>query len=146
MVKPYNSQGESEGLVRVIEPLVPFMVELLRPANGESDVSLRPTFSWETIYPYGPLADNSTVLYGNWIFEATAGDILVDVTENKEEFTLDFSLKPGTVYSWDIASAWAYSYDEDASGYSYALSFAGTDTGSVNGEFIFTTSLSEGGQ
>ncbi len=140
-VVPYNSRGEGEGLAYPIVPIVPFNVNLLEPADGATDVSLQPTFKWETIFPAGPLSEGTNIYYGNWIFEGTGGDVLVDVTENAEEFTLTIPLKPAVVYSWDIASAWAWSYVDFEAGNAYAMGYAGTDTGSLNGEFIFTTTM-----
>ncbi len=147
-VVPYNGKGESTGAEYPITPLLPFNLMLLEPADGAVDVPLRPTFKWETTFPHGPIDESVTITYGNWIWEGTNENILWDITENDEQFTLGFDLEPGTVYTWDIASAWAWTYFESEEGSSaYAMVYAGKGPGindgggSMNGEFTFTTTL-----
>lgn len=143
-VVPYNSAGEGPGTVVDVTPLPPMDIWLVSPANGETDVELMPTFKWE-LRARDQFPEDAYIEYLLWVFDATYWQVVEEFVYGVEEYTLDLPLKPGHVYTWDIADAYAEHWQTDGpTGYSVATSRGGlqlgdTDTGSRNGEFIFTT-------
>lgn len=144
-VAPYIDGVEGEGIVREVTPLPSFNVYLQSPANYGTNTSLTPTFVWEN---QSSAAMTAEVQYYSEItlFDATDRQVWYDGIDNTTELTYPGVLAPGSVYSWDIIVSYAYViYQDDEYGISYALSAAGESTsdlggtGSINGEFIFTT-------
>ncbi len=136
-VIPYNDYGYGKAKSRVVPVLNPFNVNLLSPANEATEVGLSPTFEWDIT---GTFPEDTELLYSIHLFEATWWKIWeVDVIDFKY---IDFPdvLEPGLVYSWDIFYADAFLIGElENTGFSYGLSIASDGLGSLNGEFIFTT-------
>ncbi len=143
-VVPYNSYGKGNSITRGIMPLKPYNVTILAPANDAKDVPLQPKFTWEDD---GNFPEGTTKSYDFQMFEATRPYYypIGDLTDTELDFAApeyDITLEPGAVYTWDIIDALAFcTFYFDADGYSQAQSIAGADSGSLNGEFIFTTTL-----
>lgn len=146
-VIPFNSAGEGKEMVRTVTPLPAYNIYLESPANDTKGVELKPTFTWKrdtsSAFPEGTYFESTLTIYDGTDYIEWAGLVQGDVNCT---FDLPVELAPNYVYTWDIMSSWAgvmYEYDE--AGKSMALSFAGEfdkpndGTGSVNGEFIFTT-------
>lgn len=146
-VVPFNSAGEGTGMVRTVTPLPAFNVYLESPANDTKDVPLKPTFTWRreasSAFPKGTYFESTLSLY-----DGTSDRVLETKIEKDTDcsFTLQTELAPNYVYTWDIMYSWAQAvYEYDEAGLSLARSYAGEfngskdGTGSINGEFIFTT-------
>lgn len=114
-------------------PIEPFNVYLEHPAQGATNTSLRPTFTWTK-------TTSSAQYYKYWL------DVM-DVAEQQQVWNILLSdtdsitydgiaLEPGKEYEWDIYDAWAeVCYDTFGS----AMAISGVGKGSVNGAFTFTT-------
>ncbi len=137
-VEPYNAYGEGQPLTRSIEPLAPYNVVLENPAHEATDVELMPTFSWDLDIE-GEWPEEAVLIHGISVFDATDWLVAEDVVVNADQYPLPFELDPLTVYSWDIFYSEAYVFEEDAEGFTDAVSMAGEMAGSLMGEFIFTT-------
>jgi len=142
---PYNSSGDGEYIERAITPLPAISVFLVSPANQARDISLSPIFKWRinssSLFPAEAVTFSNLSIYDGTAYFLGDYEVI-----NGEEYTLAISLAPGNVYSWDIVDTGALMpYYDDIDGVSYAYSFAGSETssasgsGSINGEFIFTT-------
>lgn len=146
-IVPYNSFGKGKEIVRSITPIPAFNVELVGPANGENGVSLTPTYTWKYAVPEGQFPEGTYFLNYLTVYDVT--DYRVWEAEYIEgtEITSDIKLQPMCVYSWDIISSVAENDEDfvDPNNYSIALSASGEytgdlmGTGSINGEFVFTT-------
>ncbi len=140
-VVPFNTKGDGESLKRSISLLPPYNVMLTSPGSYETDVPLQPTFTWDT----GGVEFDSNTSFSNTVVlhEATAGLVWQDTVANCLSAEMPFELDPGTVYSWDITySAARRTWEQDDFGSARASSFSGIfQWGSINGEFIFTTTL-----
>ncbi len=134
-VVPYNGAGDGNGLVRSVTILEPFNVYLLEPANEATDVPLDPTFTWTTDVEF----DEDVDLAYKFFIIFAAKPLGLEVWVGETEVELE-GLEPGAVHSWDILAAEAYLVcSDDANGYSDSLALAGDENGSINGDFIFTT-------
>ncbi|MFP4016859.1 MAG: carboxypeptidase regulatory-like domain-containing protein [Halanaerobiales bacterium] len=145
-VVPYNSFGEGNGIERMVMPLPAFNVYLETPADQAVDVSLNPKFKWRNEVNGGEFPEGTSFYSELSIFDGTSSLIWLDYIEDAYTYTLEYiTLEPNSIYSWDIRYSHAsviYEYDEDDNyAYSYALSIAGEydGTGSINGEYIFST-------
>jgi len=140
-VVPYNSYGEGEPFERSVTPLPSYNVFLEEPANEGTGVDLQPTFKWD-IKVDGEFCEEVLVDFDIWLWEATWSWVWFEEQLEAKEATVPFLLEPGAVYSWDIFYSEAFLlYEFGTDGFSYALSIAGDgfDFGSLNGEYIFTT-------
>lgn len=144
-VIPRNSFGEGTPVIRKIIPLPAADVYLVSPVNEAHDVTLSPTFTWRHEFSSAMPDD---VLSGSVIEIWDGTDYILSGEEVDDvlEYTYPSQLAPGGIYSWDIVSStFMKVYEADAKGYSFAISAAGeytantAGTGSINGEFIFTT-------
>ncbi len=138
-VIPYNNSGMSNGLVKSVKLLEPLNIYLKEPANRAFDVPLRPTFTWELDTQFD---EEVEMVYDFYMLVGAKPQFLEVKHLSIEEYTVDFDLEPGAVFSWDITEGYAYAlYQEGDNGYSNAYSFSGGLNwgGSCNGEFIFTT-------
>ncbi len=147
-VVPYNSYGESNGIERIVMPLPAYNVYLQTPGNLANDISLKPTFTWENRAKGGEFNPAFTTFEcGMILYDAT--DYIVwgaNGLEDVTEVECGIELQPGAAYSWDVTYSLALAiYEMDDNGFSAAYSTAGEintpddGTGSINGEFIFTT-------
>ncbi len=143
-VVPYNSFGVGNAMERNVYILPSFNTYLEAPANEATGISLTPKFTW-----YDDLSEEINtdieveMYYKLALWDATNYQILLAEIETT---SLDLpganALAPGGIYSWDISYSEMFTLCElDDYGYSYALSASGEydGTGSVNGEFVFTT-------
>ncbi|MFP4015578.1 MAG: hypothetical protein ACLFUI_00975 [Halanaerobiales bacterium] len=138
-VVPYNSFGDGEAFERYVKPLPAIFVYLESPANRSTDVSLTPTLTW-LLEGSSSLPEEAEVFNLITIFDGTNYLLGQFEAQNTEEYTLPIMLEPGGVYSWDVAYAEAsIMYSNNDNGSSLALSIAGFETGSTNGEFVFST-------
>lgn len=144
-VVPRNSFGEGTPFIRKVTPLPAADVYLDSPANEAYDVALSPTFTWWHEFSSDMPVGVQLLSFIN-IWDGTEYKIWEVMVENAEEYTYTEMLAPGGVYSWDIVSSTFYKeYESDDNGMSLALSVTGEytgnlgGTGSLNGEFIFTT-------
>lgn len=143
-VVPYNSVGEGPATVVDVTPLPPMDIYLVSPANGATDVELEPTFTWE-LRTKDQFPEDTYIEYLFTLFDATNFVVEAFSVIDSEEATLSAPLNPGHVYTWNIGDSYAERLCADGpTGYSYAYSYGGlaygdTDTGSRNGEFVFTT-------
>ena len=143
-VVPYNSVGYGPATVVDVTPLPPMDIYLVSPGNGAKDVELDPTFTWE-LRTKAEFPADAYIEYLLTVYDATSWLIVDDWISMDEEAQLGFSLNPGHVYTWDIADSYAEHFQtEGPSAFSEAYSYGGlalgdTQTGSRNGEFIFTT-------
>lgn len=153
-IVPYNSYGNGVGKIASVTPLPVFNVELQTPGNGEANVPLTPTFTWKNVCPEGQFPAGTAYASTISLYDATSYQIWSQKNIPTQSIDLPGSLDPLGVYSWDITVAYAqklYKYDPaNKADYSVAYSFSGeykTDTttgaiigtGSINGEFVFTT-------
>ena len=143
-VVPYNSAGEGPATVVDVTPLPPMDIYLVSPANGATDVELEPTFTWE-LRTKDQFPEDTYFEYYFTLFDGTYWLVEDFYVINAEETQLSTPLNPGHVYTWNIGDSLAIHYQADGpTAYSEAWSYGGlaygdTDTGSRNGEFIFTT-------
>jgi len=143
-VVPYNSAGDGPGTVVDVTPLPPMDIYLVSPANGATGVELEPTFTWE-LRGKDQFPADTTFAYYLDVYDATYWLIASEEVVNAEEAKLSVKLNPGHVYTWDIADSVAWRTQGSTSSlYAQAVSYGGlevgeTNTGSRNGEFIFTT-------
>lgn len=143
-VVPYNSLGDGNPTVIDVTPLPPMDIYLVSPGNGDSDVELDPTFTWE-LKRADQFPEDTSYQYVYTLFDATYWKVAEFVVGDAVETKAGFQLDPGTVYSWDIAHSLAQRICTiGPSGVSAAYSWGGlvygdTNTGSRNGEFVFTT-------
>lgn len=144
-VVPYNSYGAAESTVTIdVTPLPPLNVMLLAPANKATNVSLNPTFTWSAQSNGLGFPGQTLFSYGFWLFDATENLIWQAVVESSSQYTPGKTLMPNSVYSWDIYDGAAeVVYRNDAACYSAAVSIIGSGVGSLNGEYIFTTTLGQ---
>lgn len=144
-VVPYNSAGEGQGMVVDVTPLPPMEVYLSQPYNGRTNVALDLTFQWK-LRNKDEFPEGTNFEYLLRVYDAVFTQITVDDYSKyyTEEAQLPFPLIPGHVYSWDIAYSKAEVCTQESNWESRARSLGGvqlgeTNTGSRNGEFIFTT-------
>ena len=123
---------------------------LTSPANGTTDVDLRPTFEWDH-RSFDLFPEDAYRQYVFSLFDATNWLVDERVVNNVTEYELGFDLEPGHVYAWDIYNSQTYYlYSADGTGFSEAVSYGGfpdpsnSNRGAKNGEFIFTTTLGGG--
>ncbi|SCZ07729.1 S8 family serine peptidase [Alkaliphilus peptidifermentans] len=148
-IVPYNSLGDNEkgAISGFVVPLPPINVYLDSPQHGSKDVNLLPTFRWNVVSGGGNLDDpiygGASLDFDFTLFDATGWKIHENTTiYDQLEYTLPFELNPGGIYSWDISDGNAFAlFRYDATGYSYSIS--STNTGSTNGENIFTTTIKD---
>lgn len=141
-VVPYNSFGVA-ATPAVIEatPLPTMNINLLTPANEATNVPLTPTLTWEFDFDlYGMGLMHRTYLH---VWDNTDYKIMdVLIADDSTEYTIPGLLEPGSVYTWDIYDAYAaaaFVVEDHAFSASYTFSNSGDPRGSLNGEFIFTT-------
>ncbi|AOT71976.1 DVUA0089 family protein [Geosporobacter ferrireducens] len=166
-VVPYNSKGENDegAFIRYGVPLPGFNVILDSPKNGETGVKLSPTFSWHVQTIGGSFEDYQQKYkkidldqeHTIQLFDATNYKILeryldesdnISDDENKFKYMpSDLYLEPGGIYSWDIIESYYRAVHEDNNdGYSVSVSYAKDgQTGSSNGENMFTTTIDNQG-
>lgn len=144
-VIPRNSFGEGTPFIRKITPLPAVDVYLVSPANAAYDVTLSPTFAWRHEFS-SAMPDEVIVGSVIEIWDGTDYILSDEEVDDVLEYTYPSQLAPGGVYSWDIVSStFMKIYENDTKGISLAISAAGeytsnmAGTGSINGEFIFTT-------
>lgn len=147
-IVPYNSAGVGQGREIYVIPTPPFNVQLLTPANQQSDVPLTPTFTWK-IQPHpgywSPLEYYSMIK----LYDAQGTELWQTMTNSKSSIVYNGELKPGHMYAWDITQCYTDTVYATSAGTSRALSIAGPyvqgafyGVGSLNGQFIFTTTTS----
>jgi hypothetical protein len=120
-------------------------VYLSQPYNGRTNVALDLTFQWK-LRNKDEFPEGTNFEYLLRVYDAVFTQITVDDDSKyyTEEAQLPFPLIPGHVYSWDIAYSKAEVCTQESNWESRARSLGGvqlgeTNTGSRNGEFIFTT-------
>ncbi len=78
-----------------IMPLVARVPELLVPANGSTDISRKPSFSWE---PVAGASEYQFMLSAN----STMTSPLIDTKVNNTGFTITEDLDYGAIYLWKV--------------------------------------------
>lgn len=135
-VIPYNNNGDGpESPVIWAKPMGVFNVYLESPMNDSTVNSLQPTFTWSTT----PI-DADLTEFQIYVAGTTDSYPLADMYVNDTDHVIynGEALAPGKEYRWDVYLADAVNIYSD---YSVAVSFSGTNEGSVNGEFLFTTDV-----
>lgn len=142
-VVPYNGSVEGTPSMREVTPLPTYNVYLQSPSNNATYVTLSPTFRWrnQLSAPMPSDVEFTTVIT---LYDATNFRIWESEDYDVTEKTYPGTLTPGSVYSWDIIESSAFClYYYAGDGYSYAISYSSmgpnSQFGSVNGEFVFTT-------
>lgn len=150
-IAPFNSLGEGYPIEGYVTPLPAHSVLLQTPGNGESNVPLTPTFTWDpnwSDYPTFGVQTFSAAVIDIWDAtdyiihrETVPGDSILPTS-----YAYPGQLASGGIYSWDISLSLVQTLEyASPTGVSFAASLSGEytpdmlGTGSVNGEFIFTT-------
>ncbi|MEJ6949757.1 carboxypeptidase-like regulatory domain-containing protein [Natronospora cellulosivora (SeqCode)] len=142
-VVPYNSSGTGEAVEAFVTPLPSINVFLESPANRTTDIPLKPTFSW-ILESSAPLPADVEKAFFLTLYDGVGSFLGEHIIFNTEEFTLSQILNPNRIYMWDVAYAEVFkTYYYEDKGISEAISVAGTGWGSLNGEFVFTTTSFE---
>jgi hypothetical protein len=98
---------------------VPPAPELVAPANGSTNITLRPTFSW--------VGGTPTEFYQLYISEQTDPVLYVlngqPIVITEEAYTLTVDLQPNTTYYWLVMACLEYPTGHIASTHSEVKSF-----------------------